>query len=67
MYEHKEKMIKGFTTKYDVNQLVYTEEYHDIQDAIKREKAMKTWKREWKIRLIEEQNPDWIDYYYHLI
>ena len=66
MYEHKEKMIDGFTKKYGVDKLVYAEEYQYIHDAINREKSLKKWKREWKIRLIEEQNPEWVDYYYNM-
>ena len=59
--EHKMGAVKGFTQTYEVDKLVYFEEYHDINDAIHREKCLKKWKREWKIKLIEESNPNWSD------
>ena len=59
--EHKNKVIKGFTDKYNVNSLVYYESYSSINEAIKREKAMKKWNRAWKIQLIEKENPTWND------
>lgn len=61
IYEHKTKMVKGFTEKYEVNKLVYMETYEDVSDAIHREKCLKKWNRSWKIRLIEEINPEWKD------
>lgn len=61
IYEHKQKLLEGFTNKYNVNILVYLEEYQDVHEAIHREKCLKRWKREWKLKLIEEQNPDWND------
>ncbi len=61
VYEHKNKIVKGFTSKYDVNKLVYYEEYQYIDDAIHREKQLKKWNRKWKLELIEEDNPDWED------
>ena len=61
LYEHKNKSVKGFTSKYGVNKLVYFEEYNSYQEAILRETQMKKWKREWKINLIEKDNPLWID------
>jgi putative endonuclease len=60
-YEHKQKIIKGFSTKYNVTKLVYTEEFADIKEAIGREKVIKKWKRAWKLKLIEQYNPDWKD------
>ena len=66
IYEHKEGLIKGFSKKYNVNKLVYFEEYKDINYAIQREKRMKKWNRAWKIRLMEEFNKDWKDLYYDL-
>ncbi|ABV79481.1 GIY-YIG nuclease [Rickettsia bellii] len=60
-YEHKQKIIKGFTAKYNIIKLVYTEEFADIKEAIIREKALKKWKRSWKIELIEKVNPEWKD------
>ncbi len=63
IYEHKEKSIDGFTKKYNITQLVYAEVFQDINGAIYREKSIKKWNRAWKVRLIEEQNPDWKDLY----
>lgn len=67
IYEHKNKLIDGFTKKYDVDKLGYYEIYEDIQEAIKREKQLKSWIREKKIRLILQYNPDWIDLYENLL
>jgi putative endonuclease len=61
VYEHKVKVVPGFTAKYGVDRLVWFEMYDDPSEAIKREKRVKKWHRDWKIRLIEEQNPDWHD------
>jgi putative endonuclease len=55
--------IPGFTSKYKVNQLVYYEIHSDILKAIKKEKNIKAWKRNWKLQLIEKGNPDWNDLY----
>ena len=59
IFEHKHKLIEGFTLKYSLDKLVYFEQYQNVSDAILREKRMKKWKREWKINLIEEENPLW--------
>jgi len=64
--EHKEKSIPGFTATYGVDRLVWFESYDDPANAIAREKAIKKWRRDWKIRLIEEANPDWHDLYPNL-
>ena len=61
--QHKEKMIEGFTEKYNVKKLVYYEETNSIEAAICREKQMKKWNREWKINLINKFNPKWEDLY----
>jgi putative endonuclease len=61
--EHKLKVAKSFTKKYEVNRLVYFEIFDQIEHAIQREKRLKKWPRAWKISLIEKQNPDWIDLY----
>jgi len=61
MFEHKNKLVNGFTKKYGLDRLIYFETYQYINDAIKREKNMKKWKRQWKIDLIEEENPTWKD------
>ena len=63
VFEHKSKFVRGFTKKYDVVKLVYYEQYDDIENAIQREKRLKKWNRQWKIRLIEERNPNWDDLY----
>jgi len=67
VYEHKHKLISGFTKKYNVDTLVYYEATEDVESAILREKQMKKWKRQWKIELIEKRNPTWKDLYYDLI
>ncbi|HUT22488.1 MAG TPA: GIY-YIG nuclease family protein [Candidatus Bipolaricaulota bacterium] len=59
--EHQDKIIEGFTKKYNCTRLVYFENFNDINEAIEREKQLKKWRREKKIRLIEEMNPDWDD------
>ncbi|NJN82958.1 MAG: GIY-YIG nuclease family protein [Caldilineaceae bacterium] len=61
VYEHKNDAHEGFTQKYGVHRLVYYESTNDVTAAITREKRMKKWKRQWKINLIEERNPDWKD------
>ena len=61
IYEHKNKLIDGFTKKYDIYKLVYYEKTNDIHSAISREKQLKKWNRDWKIQLIEKQNPTWQD------
>jgi putative endonuclease len=55
--------VKGFTARYGVDRLVWYEAYERIEEAIAREKSLKKWQRDWKIRLIEEMNPDWDDLY----
>ena len=61
IYEHREGLVAGFTREYDVKCLVYIETYDDISDAIVRERRIKEWHRDWKIRLIEKENPLWED------
>jgi putative endonuclease len=63
IHEHKTKMISGFTAQYYVVRLVWFESYDDPTNAIAREKDIKKWRRDWKIRLIEEENLDWLDLY----
>lgn len=58
MNEHKNHLIDGFTKKYDVTKLVWFEQYEAIYDAIAREKQLKPWKRDWKLDLIEKDNPN---------
>lgn len=67
VYEHKNKLISGFTSKYNVNKLVYYESFQSVFDAIKREKEIKGWKSEKKVALINSFNPEWKDLYEELI
>ena len=59
--EHKNNLVEGFTKKYNIHKLVYCEQIGDINLAIMREKQLKRWNREWKLRLIEKENPNWLD------
>ena len=61
VYEHKNKLLEGFTSKYNVNKLVYLECTNDVNSAIEREKILKKWSRIKKLNLIEMQNPTWQD------
>ncbi|MEO6694502.1 MAG: GIY-YIG nuclease family protein [Ignavibacteria bacterium] len=61
MTEHKNKLVRGFTEKYNIHKLVYYETSHYINNAIQREKQLKGWLRKKKIELIESSNPDWTD------
>lgn len=61
--EHKAKAANGFTKKYGVDQLVYFEQFDDLENARKRENRLKHYNRGWKISLIEEKNPNWEDLY----
>ncbi len=60
-WQHREKVLEGFTKKYGVDHLVYFEEHDDAAVAARRERAMKRWRRDWKIQLIENFNPAWRD------
>ncbi len=62
-YEHKEKVLPGFTSRYDIRRLVWFEVYDDPTNAIEREKEINKWRRAWKINQIEKGNPDWKDLY----
>ncbi|MBZ0201154.1 MAG: GIY-YIG nuclease family protein [Ignavibacteriaceae bacterium] len=66
-YEHREGLIEGFTKKYNIKTLVYYEVFIDIHEAIHREKALEKWYRSWKIKLINEKNPQWEDLYYSIL
>ena len=61
VYEHKNKLVEGFTKKYNIDRLVYYEVTNDVNAAITREKQLKKWRREKKVKLIEEFNPEWRD------
>ena len=60
-HQHREGLIDGFSKKYGCRQLVWYEVHDDLQEARARELQMKKWKRAWKVRLIQEANPEWID------
>ena len=62
-YEHKNGRADGFTKKYKIYRLVYYEVIRNAKAALSREKQMKKWNRLWKIKLIEEHNPEWVDLY----
>ena len=59
---HKQDLIEGFSKRHGVHMLVYYEYHTTMDEAIKREKQLKKWKRDWKLRLIEQMNPEWIDF-----
>jgi putative endonuclease len=63
VHEHRTKAVPGFTSKYNIIQLVWFEIYDDPTNAITREKELKKWKRDWKVKLIEAENPGWNDLY----
>ena len=65
-FEHKNHLVEGFTKRYNVVTLVHYEEFQFVEDAIRREKRIKKWERQWKIELIEKTNPEWMDLYFDL-
>jgi len=67
VWQHKNKVIDGFTKKYNIEFLVYYETYSDSETAIKREKQLKNWHRDWKINLIKSKNPNFKDMYTSII
>lgn len=67
VWQHKQHLVQGFTKKYDTTMLVYFEQHSEIKEAILREKQIKTWQRQWKINLIEKDNPEWVDLYNSII
>jgi putative endonuclease len=67
VFRHKGKRASEFTARYNVRKLVYYEKHKSIEDALKRERQLKTWNRQWKIRLIESRNPDWKDLFSEVI
>ncbi len=66
-YEHRNNLVKGFTEKYSVHDLIYFEQFEDIEQAILREKQMKKWNRYWKIKLINKLNPERVDLYREIV
>lgn len=67
IWEHKNKIFEGFTAKYNIDKLVYYEVYYDVNDAIRREKQIKNWHKEWKTNLIKSVNPEFKDLYKEII
>ncbi|MDD3651474.1 GIY-YIG nuclease family protein [Immundisolibacter sp.] len=67
VWEHKNHVVEGFTKKYGVDRLVWYELHQTMESAIGREKAIKEWKRAWKLALIEKTNPEWDDLYERLL
>ena len=67
VWEHKNHVVEGFTKKYGVDRLVWYELHQTMESAIGREKAIKEWKRAWKLALIEKINPEWDDLYERLL
>ena len=67
VWQHKNNVHEGFTKKYGVHRLVWYEATNDVHGAIQREKQMKKWNRQWKINLIEQENPEWDDLYEGLL
>jgi putative endonuclease len=67
IFEHREGVVRGFTERYGVKMLVYYEEHATVEAAIRREKNIKHWSREWKIDLILSMNPDWRDLYDEIV
>lgn len=67
IWQHKQDVVEGFTQRYQVHLLVWFEQHETMLSAIAREKALKEWRRTWKLELVEAQNPDWRDLYPALI
>ena len=67
IWEHKNKIVKGFTKKYNVDKLVYFEQTEDVETALNREKQLKRWHRQWKINLIKEFNPEMKDLFDNIV
>lgn len=67
IWEHKHDAVEGFTQKYKVHTLVWFEQHETMESAINREKAIKAWKRQWKLELVTESNPQWRDLYPEII
>ena len=67
IWEHKNDFVAGFTKRYKVHTLVWFEQHETMESAIAREKAIKEWKRQWKLELIDQLNPEWHDLYGEII
>jgi putative endonuclease len=64
IWQHRNEVVPGFTQRYHLHRLVYFEEHRTIYGAMQRERTMKHWKAEWKVALIEKDNPEWDDLYW---
>jgi len=67
VWEHKNNLVEGFTKKYNIHLLVWYEMHETMESAISREKALKNWTRDWKLKLIETNNPSWLDLYEKIV
>ena len=67
IFEHKNNLTEGFSKRYNAHNLVYFESHKAVKDAIEREKKLKKWNRQWKIDLIEKNNPEWNDLYNNIL
>lgn len=67
IWQHKNQVIEGFTKTHNLKTLIYYEHHENAESAIKREKRLKKWDRQWKIELIEQSNPDWRDLYENIV
>jgi len=67
VWEHKNNVVEGFTKRYGIHVLVWYEVHETMESAIRQEKAIKAWMRQWKVSLIENENPDWKDRYAELL
>ncbi len=67
IWQHRAKVVPGFTARYGLSRLVWFEAHQDMREAIRREKRLKRYRRDWKVQLIEQANPHWIDLYPSLI
>ena len=63
VWEHRNRFVSGFTRKYHLSKLVHYEAFEELVEAIQREVRLKRWRRQWKIQLIERENPEWVDLY----
>jgi putative endonuclease len=67
VWEHNNNVVEGFTKRYNVHRLVWYELHENMDSAIQREKQLKEWRRQWKLELIEDANPNWLDLYPKII
>jgi len=67
IWQHKNSLAESFTKRYFIHRLVYFENTTDVESAIKREKQLKKWNRDWKVQLIEKDNPNWEDLYSQIV